>query len=149
MKSTIVLLALAVVAAGCRWERDAEARLVNAAASDSVGGWRNPAEQSPLPGGMSSPDSAEEDSESLVVSGRVAETMNAAGYTYLRIATTHGNVWAAVPEVEINVGDPVTVNGQLTMENFESKTLRRTFDRIIFGTIAGTSPASPDRAVEI
>ena len=79
------------------------------------------------------------------LAGKVVETFDGGGYTYLRIATTSGDQWAAVRETKIAKGDTVTVDAQMTMENFESKTLNRTFDRIAFGSIAG--PAAPAKGM--
>jgi len=64
-------------------------------------------------------------------SGAVVETMNAAGYTYIKIDTGSGEVWAAVMETGVEVGDNVAVSGVL-MDGFYSPTLDQTFDEIIF-----------------
>jgi len=76
------------------------------------------------------------------LTGEVVETFNGGGYSYLRIATASGDQWAAVRETKIAKGATVTVDAQLTMEKFESKTLNRTFDKIVFGAIAGDAPAA-------
>lgn len=75
--------------------------------------------------------------------GKLLESMNAAGYTYLRIKTDAGEQWAAVRETKVKKGDVVTVNAQMTMNGFESKTLKRKFDSIVFGTIAGANDVPP------
>ena len=75
------------------------------------------------------------------LSGKVLESFNGGGYTYLRIATANGEQWAAVRETQIASGTNVAVDVQLTMEKFESRTLNRTFDRIAFGEIGGAKPA--------
>ena len=74
--------------------------------------------------------------------GKLLESMNAAGYTYLRIKTDAGEQWAAVRETKVKKGDMVTVNAQMTMNGFESKTLKRKFDTIVFGTMAGGEEAA-------
>jgi hypothetical protein len=79
---------------------------------------------------------------SNVLSGKVAETMNAGGYTYIRI----GNQWAAVPAVNVKKGDNVTISAQMVMENFESKSLNRKFDKIVFGSIANGAAPVPAAA---
>jgi len=76
-----------------------------------------------------------------VVSGKVAETMNAAGYSYIRI----GDKWAAVRETKVKKGDNVTIAVQMVAENFESKTLNKKFDKIIFGEIATGASAAPQK----
>ena len=75
--------------------------------------------------------------------GKLLESMDAAGYTYLRIKTDAGEQWAAVRETKVKKGDVVTVNAQMTMNGFESKTLKRKFDSIVFGTMAGANGAPP------
>lgn len=74
--------------------------------------------------------------------GTVLETMDAAGYTYLKLKTAEGETWAAVNEAKVAVGDEVTVLQPMTMDGFESKTLNRTFERIVFGTL-GPGAAAP------
>lgn len=76
------------------------------------------------------------------LTGKVQETFNGGGYTYLRIATSSGDEWAAVRETKVAKGDTVTVDAQMTMEKFESKSLNRTFDRIVFGSIAEPAAAA-------
>ena len=77
-----------------------------------------------------------------VVSGKVVETMNAGGYTYLQVATAGGDVWCAVPETKIRKGAAVTVAPQMVAENFESSTLHRKFDRLVMGSLAGAEAAA-------
>ena len=42
--------------------------------------------------------------------------------------------WAAILKVDLKQGQKIEVNQQMVMDNFQSKSLNRTFDRIIFGT---------------
>ena len=74
------------------------------------------------------------------LSGTVIETFNGGGYTYLQVSTPNGKEWAAVPETKVNKGDQVTLNAQMTMEDFQSNSLNRKFDRIVFATIASGAP---------
>jgi len=78
----------------------------------------------------------------VTVTGEVLETQNAAGYTYLRLKTSAGETWAAVTSAEVKKGAQVTIGNASTMVNFESKTLKRRFDKIVFGSIvpAGARP---------
>lgn len=87
-------------------------------------------------GGAAAPAAANQ------LAGKVVETFNGGGYTYLRIATSSGEQWAAVRETKIAKGDSVTVDAQMTMDNFESTSLARTFDRIAFGSIVDPSAAA-------
>jgi hypothetical protein len=77
------------------------------------------------------------DDEGTVLSGSVLETMAASQYTYLRLATSSGEIWAAVPSASIAVGAQVKVENAARMTAFKSSTLKRTFDVIYFGTLAG------------
>lgn len=65
--------------------------------------------------------------------GKVVETMNAAGYTYLLVDEKGQKTWAAAMATTVKVGDMVEfpASSQL-MANFTSKTLNRTFDKIYF-----------------
>src|SRR6478609_4960911 len=70
------------------------------------------------------------------LSGSVLETFPASQYTYLRLATDNGEIWAAVPSATIAVGSRVTIVNAARMTAFKSSTLKRTFDVIYFGTLA-------------
>ena len=64
--------------------------------------------------------------------GKVLETMNAAGYTYVQVDENDQKLWLAVMETKVNVGDTVEFPDSPPMVNFQSKSLKRTFDKIIF-----------------
>ena len=66
------------------------------------------------------------------LSGKVVETMDAAGYTYVSLEQNGKRTWVALPQSKVKVGQQVTCQPGMVMENFKSKTLNRTFDRIIF-----------------
>ena len=72
------------------------------------------------------------------VKGKVLEVKDVETYTYLRLKTKDGEVWAAVNKTPVKVGSDVTVENAAVMANFESKTLKRKFDQIYFGSIAGS-----------
>jgi hypothetical protein len=84
------------------------------------------------------PPRAEQPSVSL--SGSVLETIAASSYTYLRLATDNGEIWAAVPSTSVAVGTKVTLENTTKMTAFKSSTLKRTFDVIYFGTLANGAP---------
>jgi DNA/RNA endonuclease YhcR with UshA esterase domain len=79
------------------------------------------------------------------VKGEILETQNVESYTYLRLKTSDGEIWAAVPTTAAKKGTQVTIGNAMTMENFESKTLKKKFDKIVFGQIIepGAAPAAP------
>ena len=83
---------------------------------------------------------ASEPAQQTPLGGKVVETMDAAGYTYIKLKTASGDVWAAVPQTKVVAGSNITLAANMTLDNFESKTLKRKFDHIIFGTIV--SPQS-------
>ena len=66
------------------------------------------------------------------LSGKVVQTMDSAGYTYLLIESGGERRWAAISSADVKVGQQVTVKPGTTMVNFTSKGLNRTFDQIIF-----------------
>jgi len=69
------------------------------------------------------------------LTGTLVERIAVAPYVYLRLKTATGELWVAVLEAPLTVGAQVTVYNALLMEQFESKTLKRTFDRIYFGSL--------------
>jgi hypothetical protein len=79
------------------------------------------------------------------VAGTVEETINASDYTYMRLKTADGEIWAAVTKTTVRKGERVAVVNAMSMDGFESKTLNRKFDRIVFGSLgdgkAGAPPA--------
>ena len=83
------------------------------------------------------------------LTGKVLERIDAAPYSYLRLQTARGEVWAAVPEAKLEKGVEVTIASPMLMNNFESKTLNRTFAEIFFGNLApagGAQAAMPAHA---
>ncbi len=64
--------------------------------------------------------------------GTVVDTMNGGGYTYVQIKEADNTFWAAGPEVAVSKGDKVAVVEQMWMNDFTSKTLNRTFDKLLF-----------------
>jgi len=78
------------------------------------------------------------------VKGKVLETMDAAGYTYLNVETDTGAKWIAVNQTPVTVGEEVTYMDGMVMQNFFSKTLDRTFPEIIFsGGLVGKDVMPP------
>jgi len=90
---------------------------------------------------------ASKGSEGFASNVEVLETMNGGGYTYVRVETESGVVWAAGPQAVVKVGDRVNLADGMLMSDFRSETLDRTFDEIYFvGSIevvggAGAAPA--------
>jgi hypothetical protein len=66
------------------------------------------------------------------VTGTVLETMDAASYTYLRVKTDTGELWAATAQFNVGVGDRVVVPLEMPMRDFHSPSLKRDFPLIYF-----------------
>jgi hypothetical protein len=69
------------------------------------------------------------------VKGRVLEIKEVESYTYLRLKTKDDEIWAAVLKAPVTIGTEVKIENVMIMNNFESKTLKRTFKTILFGTL--------------
>ena len=89
------------------------------------------------------------------LTGKVIETMDSSGYTYAHIENKGEKLWVAVPQTQIKKGETVSFRPGMVMENFESKTLKKKFDKIVFsdgvqgpqaGGQAATSGGSKDKA---
>jgi hypothetical protein len=101
----------------------------------SCSGWA--AETPPLP-------------QAASIKGEVLEVKDVDAYTYLRLKTKDGETWAAVNKAPVSKGAEVTIENATVMTNFESKTLKKTFDRIVFGSLAGTgATAAPAARVDM
>lgn len=80
----------------------------------------------------SAADKAASVNEAMYITGKVVETMNAGGYTYMLLEKEGKKSWVAVPPAEVKVGDEVKAQPGMEMGTFTSKTLNRTFDNITF-----------------
>jgi len=78
----------------------------------------NPALTAPVPAGMTR--------------GKVLETVDSGGYTYVLVETSEAPMWAAGPQTVVKVGDVVEISQGMPMEQFQSKSLDRTFDVLYF-----------------
>jgi len=69
----------------------------------------------------------------VTVSGKVVQTMNAGGYSYILVEQADNTrQWVAVSEQPVKVGADMTFLPGANMGKFESRALKRTFDSIIF-----------------
>jgi hypothetical protein len=77
-------------------------------------------------------------------SGKVVETMDAAGYTYVQVDTGKEKLWAAGPKIVVKVGDKVSITEGMPMPDYHSKSLKRDFPMIYFtGSIEGGAAPAP------
>jgi len=83
------------------------------------------------------------------VTGVVLEVKDVESYTYLRLKTRDGETWAAVAKVPVKKGAEVTLENVMVMNNFESKSLKKTFPTILFGNLSGAGGSAPQAANEV
>lgn len=82
-------------------------------------------------------------------SGKVLETLEAAGYTYVQVDTGKAKVWAATPRLSVKVGDTLAVGQAMPMRNYHSKSLDRDFEVVYFTAetkVNGELPAAANSA---
>lgn len=79
-------------------------------------------------------DKAMAAAQAAPISGKVVETAEAGGYTYICVEKDAVKTWVAVPPMTVKVGEEISLNPGNEMTNFSSKTLNRTFDKIIFSS---------------
>ncbi len=112
MRRTYVVLLVALAAAGCKKKEAAGPQQ---------------AVEGAVPAGAAA----------STIKGKVLERLDAPPYSYVRLQTAQGEVWAAVPKTDVEKGAEVAVGGAMPMNGFESKTLKRKFDVVYFGTLGG------------
>jgi len=83
------------------------------------------------------------------LTGKVVETMNSGGYTYVCLEKKGKKTWVAVPEMKVAVGQQLSLQPGQEMVNFTSKSLGKTFDSIIFsgGPTSASQSASSNENV--
>jgi hypothetical protein len=96
------------------------------------------------------PQKNDDASMQSAMSGKVADTLDSGGYTYVELDQDGKKTWVAIPKTKVKKGQMITVKPGMVMENFESKTLKRKFDRIIFsgGIIDGTPGVAGEKKSE-
>ncbi len=72
--------------------------------------------------------------EGPAAQGKVVEATTASGYTYLLLESGDKTFWVAATQVSAKVGDVVSYIANVTMDNFTSRSINKTFDRIIFAS---------------
>jgi hypothetical protein len=75
--------------------------------------------------------------------GKVVETMNTAGYTYVLLDTGKEKVWAAGVQFATKKGDTVAISGAMPMQKYHSKTLNRDFEVVYFASAVAVNGKSP------
>ncbi|HUT78128.1 MAG TPA: hypothetical protein VM285_10600 [Polyangia bacterium] len=142
-QATFLILAagLGALACGNSEKLDPAVDRLGRASGPAEPGLPRPATMGPVGGGAATGGSG------TVHVGKAVETIQVPNYTYIRLATADGNdIWTAVPSTEVSVGQEVRVVESLVMTEFTSRTLSRTFDRIVFGVFEGQSPPADSTA---
>ena len=94
------------------------------------------------PATVQAPAPAAPAAQAAVKKGMVAETMNAGGYTYMLVDNGTAQTWVAILQSDVAVGQEVSFYDGMVMENFVSKTLDRSFDKLVFSSgLVGEQPA--------
>jgi len=77
-----------------------------------------------------------------LVTAKVKAVEQVPNYTYLHVKAKGPAYWVALPTTDIAVGSVISYRGGMLMENFQSKELDRTFDKILFlEGLAGDTPS--------
>src|SRR4051794_38166962 len=74
--------------------------------------------------------------------GEVLESINAGSYSYLRLKTKDGEVWAATMQSNYPKGTKVQLHDPMLMTNFQSRALNKTFDEIVFASAVSTETSA-------
>lgn len=81
------------------------------------------------------------------LTGKVLETMDSGGYTYVLLTTEDGEKWVAAPKTVVKVGETAAFAPGMVMRNFKSETLGRTFAELVFSSgLAGAGGGSKSMA---
>ncbi|MDH5301308.1 MAG: hypothetical protein OEW58_08105 [Gammaproteobacteria bacterium] len=72
--------------------------------------------------------------EGPLVEGTVISSIPGAGYVYIEATVAGKKTWIAGVSIDVKKGDKVQFVENTVMENFTSRSLGRTFDRIIFAS---------------
>lgn len=121
-----VLLTLALPVAGSC----ADASKAPEKADASVGSMSNSGQSKMM--GMMGGATAAGGGPALNPAGKVVETMNAGGYTYANLESDGKKTWVAFPNRATSVGETLSFRNCMEMAGFQSKSLGRQFDMILF-----------------
>ncbi len=102
-----------------------------------------PEKAAPAPMPKQAPSVQAENAGASDLSGKVVETMNAGGYSYVCLEKGGKKTWVAVPQMQVTVGKEMSFVPGAVMTNFQSKSLNRTFDAIVFSSGPMTSASAP------
>ena len=67
-----------------------------------------------------------------VLKGTIIKFQDVKNYTYLHLKDFTGQIWAAIPKTPVETGKEIELSNIIVMKDFQSKTLDKTFDIILF-----------------
>ncbi|MFH1673026.1 MAG: nucleotide-binding protein [Pseudomonadota bacterium] len=79
------------------------------------------------------------DVQNSVLKGTIIESQDVKNYTYLNLKDSTGQIWAAIPTTQVETGKEIEISNIIVMQDFQSKTLNKTFDIILFAVPSGGS----------
>ncbi len=81
--------------------------------------------------GMTNPPMAAP-AAALTQTGRVLSTIDVPQYTYIEVSQGKKTLWLATNTIKVKKGDIIHFDQGMVMTNFYSKSLKRTFPRVLF-----------------
>lgn len=83
------------------------------------------------------------------VKGKVLEAVEAGSFLYVLLDRGEKQTWAAVPLVDVEIGEEVTLRNANFFNNFYSKALQRSYDELIFSSgIEGKEPKRREASID-
>ena len=87
--------------------------------------------------------------EVITIKGKVLEAQEAGSFLYVLLDLGEKQTWAAVPLVDIEIGEDVTLRNANYFNNFYSKSLQKSFDEMIFSSgIEGKEPKRREASLD-
>ena len=80
---------------------------------------------------------------------KILEVKDAPGYTYMKVDEKGEQYWAAIESTPVKVGQTITLKEQVWMKNFKSKTLDKTFDKVLFADYSRKGISGADNVHKI
>lgn len=74
---------------------------------------------------------------------KVLESEEAPGYTYLKVDELGNQYWIAVPTMNVEEGDIIYYSKSMRMDDFQSNSLDKTFDYVLFVEDASKTAPAP------
>jgi hypothetical protein len=82
------------------------------------------------------------------VTGNVLESHDASGFTYVLLDQGEVKEWYVLGPVGLKKGEQLELETRMIAENFESKTLKRTFDKVTFARVVSGGTPVPVRPAQ-